>query len=300
MAQESNGTAVMVQGRIVWGSGDLFKGQLQTEFGTKIPKLNKTTGEQMIQYGFGLAVPVTAFAALGPGQPGEIWNVIHNEAYTLYPSRQMPPAFAWKYKKGDTDLDDKGVPFSQREGYAGHVVFACTTNIPIKWFKFENGMNVLVNEGIKCGDYVNVQLSVRAHGPIGQGKPGLYLNPNAVQFLGFGKEIVNTPSGDQIFGTGMPQVPQGASATPLVPQGGLLVPAQPQYQQPPQPVGPVVPQYQQPPALPPQPHFGVVPQGLQPPPGGQPVGPAQPQWGQPAQPQYQQPVGMPTFPQVPQ
>lgn len=273
----ANGRTVMVQGRIVWVSGDLFKGQLQTEFNSKVPKLNKA-GEQMKQYGFGLAVPKSVLNQVGEGQPGQIWAAIHEEAYTLYPSRQLPPSFAMKYKDGD-GIDDKGVPFSQREGYAGHLVFACTTSLPIKFFKFENGQNTVIGEGIKCGDYVNVQLNISAHPAQGQGKPGLYLNPYAVQFLGYGKEIINAPSGDQIFGLQAPTVPQGASATPLVPQGMIVPNTAPQAQQ-------YAPPVQQQVATP---HYGVLPQVHQPQsvqqqyaaPVQQQVAPLQ-QYGQPA------------------
>lgn len=282
MSQTSQGRTVMVQGRIVWTVGDLFKGRTKVDYNTKQPRRN-TAGEVMMEYGFGLAVPKANLAQTGPGQPGEIWAAIHAEAMTMFPTGQIPPSFAMKYKDGDSAIDEKGVPYSQREGYAGHLVFSCTTSLPIKFFRYENGANVLINEGIKCGDYVNVQLHIKAHGAQGQGKAGLYLNPNAVQFLGYGKEIINTPSGDQIFGTAAPPMPTGASATPLVPQAGTLVPPPgaaaplptpgypPQAAPMPQPAAPAV--------APATPHYGVLPQAHQPPPGGQP---------------------MPTYPQAPQ
>jgi hypothetical protein len=281
---ESNGKQVMVQGRIVWVSGDLFKGKLQTDMHTNAPRLNKA-GEQMRQYGFGLAVPKSVLGQTGKGEPGEIWAAIHEEAFTLFPSRQLPPAFAMKYKDGD-GIDDKGAPFSSREGYAGHLVFACTTSLPIKFFKWENGQNILINEGIKCGDYVNVQLSIKAHPAAGQAKAGLYLNPNAVQFLGFGKEIINTPSGDQIFGIQAP--PQMGSATPIAPPG-MLVP----QGQPPSYAAPVS-NYAPPAAAPVQPHYGVLPQAHQPAqaPMNNYAPPAMPQM--PVQPQ--QNAGFPAYP----
>ena len=271
---ESQGTTVMVQGRLVWCSGDLFKGKIKTEHNSNTPRVNPRTGEKMMEYGFGLAVPKSVLGQTAPGQPGEIWNVIHQEAYKLFPPpNQIPPGFAMKYKDGDT-ADEKGVPFAQRvdvkgvSTYAGHMVVACTTSLPIKFFKFDqaSGQNVMVNDGIKSGDYVSVQLTVKAHAAIGQGKAGLYLNPNAVQFLGFGEAIINAPSGDQIFGKQAPPLPMGASAVPLAPQQGLLVPSQAMPQ-----VAPV-------------PHHAVLPQQFQPQ-------------------QYQQPQpvqqAMPTIPGVP-
>jgi len=243
----------MVDGRIVWTVGSLFEGRIKTIFGTQQPRLNQQ-GETMKEYGFGLAVPKSVLNQVGAGQPGEIWSAIHEEAFTLYPSRQIPPAFAMKYKDGDTGIDDKGISLSQRKGYAGHLVFALTTSLPMKFFRWENGAYVQISDGIKCGDYVRVQVSVKAHAASGQGKPGLYLNPNAVLFLGYGEEIVNAPSAENIFGNQAPPVPAGASATPLAPQG---MPAMPQMQQQTYGAPPMQPQQV-------QPNYGVLPPQHQP------------------------------------
>ena len=245
----------MVSGRIVWVVGNLFSGAQKTDLNTKQPKIG-VDGKPIMEYGFGLAVSKAVLGQMGPGEPGEIWAAMHQEAYTLFPSRQIPPSFAMKYKDGDTAIDEKGVPYSQREGYAGHIVLACKTQIPIKYYRYENGQNILTNEGIKCGDYIEVQLSVKAHAATGQAKSGLYLNPLAVRFLGYGKEIVNRPSGDQIFGATAPVIPQGASATPIA-TGNFIVPTESPVQQ--QQFAPP-PIQQQAPA----PHYGVVPQQFQP------------------------------------
>ena len=264
---ESNGTNVMVQGRIVWTSGKLFEGRPKVDQLTKAPRLN-AKGEQQIEYGFGLAIPKSVLNDHGPGRPGEVWAALNREAAGVYPNGQVPPGFAMKFKDGDT-IDDKGRPFAEREGYAGHIVLACTTTIPIKFFRFENGQNFQVNDGIKCGDYVNVQLNIKGHPATGQAKAGLYVNPNAVQFVAYGKEIVNAPSGDQIFGAVAPVIPQGGSATPIAPTGGFLTPPQ-GFQQPQQQAAPSFAQPGYPPqvpqqAAPPAPHFGVLPPQHQPP-----------------------------------
>ena len=301
------GKQVMVQGRIVWVQGDLFKGRGKTDFNTKQPIIDPKTGTQKMEYGFGLAVPKSVLNQTGPGQPGEVWNAMHEEAFALFPSRQLPPAFAMKWKDGD-GIDDLGVSFAQREGYAGHIVLACTTSLPIKWFKNENGQNFLINEGIRCGDYVNVQLSIKAHPAVGTAKGGLYLNPNAVQFLGYGKEIINTPSGDQIFGTAAPAMPQGASATPIAPAGFITPQGVPNMA----PGMGVVPMPGQAPA----PHYGVLPPQYAPqgapqhvpnfaPPVGQPqtgMVPPYPQQsaGGFAPPAYPSSSGMPPLPGIPQ
>lgn len=285
---DANGTTVMCQGRIVWTSGKTpFTGKPKVDQTTKQPRLGKNN-EPLIEYGFGLAVPKESLQA---GQVNaDLWAAIHNEAFTLYPSRQIPPAFAWKYKDGD-GIDHNGVSFAQREGHAGHMIFACTTTIPVKFFRHENGVTNMVNDGIKCGDYVQVQLGVKAHAAHGQGKPGLYLNPNAALFLREGKEIVNAPSGEQIFGASAPAVPAWVPAAPpmqqFAPPTGQPTFANPGYGAPPA----FNPSMQQAPSVAPpptaQPHYGVLPAAhqpqMQPPMQQAPMGYAPPQ-----QPQYQQ------------
>lgn len=230
----STGKTVMVQGRLVQVYGDLFAGAVAKIYGTQSPKLNKQ-GQPYKEYGFSLAVPKSACA--------DVWAAMHEVAYTLFPNRQIPPNFHMKFKDGDTGTDDQGRPLNTREGYAGCIVLTCKTSAaPIKFFRNENGTNIMINEGIKCGDYVNVQLTINAHAGV---NAGLYLNPNAVQFLGYGAPIVTAPSGDQIFGTQAPAMPPGASAMPIAPTG-MLVP-------------------QQPPMAPAQPHYGVLPPQYVPP-----------------------------------
>lgn len=233
----SQGRDVIIQGRIVWTAGDLFKGKPEFIFGTKTPKLDKT-GKQMTMFGFGLAVPKTI-----NGQPNpELQNMMaamQSEALQVYQNGNVPPSFAWKYKDGD-GIDDKGIPFSQRDGYKDCIVFNLTSYQAIRWFKWENGSNVQIDTGVKCGDYVKVQIHAKAHGPVGQGKPGMYLNPNLVQLVGYGTEIISkTVDADSVFGNSAPVAPQGAMAQPPAPP----FPVQQQVQQ--QPYPGVLPQHMQ-------------------------------------------------------
>jgi len=257
----STGVTTMCQGRIVWTSGDLFKGKPKLDQNTKQPRTN-AQGEPMIEYGFGLAVPKSVLDQVGEGQPGHVWAAMHEEAYKLYPSKQLPPGFAMKFKDGD-GVDHKGQSYSTRQGHAGHIVLACTTTIPIKWFKYENGQNILVNEGIKCGDYVNVQLQIKSHPAMGQGKAGLYLNPMAVQLIGYGEAIVNAPSGDQIFGGAAPVAPQGATEMPTAPMGQAMLTPQ---------TATAAPM----PNAAPAPNYGVLPEQHQPSTQAAPAAPAVP------------------------
>jgi hypothetical protein len=123
-----------------------------------------------------------------------------------------------------------------------------TSAFPPKFFKGEMVGNekvyTMINSGIKCGDYVRVQAGFE----INKGaNSSLYINPNAVEFVGVGEEIVNMPSGAQIFGAAKPaMLPPGVTAPSAVAAASSFAPpAQPNYN--------VVPQQFAPPAQPQQP-----------------------------------------------
>ncbi|MGL4556634.1 MAG: hypothetical protein ACRCV5_03975, partial [Afipia sp.] len=189
----------MVIGRLVWLVGDLFTGRVKIDEETRQPVISTKTNQPVQEYGFGLAIPESAFANNAQGAT-DLWNALLKEAMGIFPNGSFPPDFAWKFKR-PTDKDKNGVEYAQRKGYAGHLVFACTTQQPIRFYRFENGVNTQINNGIKCGDYVEVQLSIKGHASKGtRGKPGLYINPLMVRFNSWGEEIINIPSGDQVFG----------------------------------------------------------------------------------------------------
>lgn len=302
MSNALEGKQIMVQGRVVWTVGkSIFEAKAKLDQNTKQPRMNKL-GQPMMEFGFGLAVPKNVPGATV--QPiAEIWNAMHEVAFQLYPARQLPPAFAMKYKDGD-QVNHQGQPYPKE--HKGHLVFACTTTIAPKFFRHDGTNYVMINEGIQCGDYVQVQLTIKAHLAHGQGKPGLYLNPNSVLFIGHGEPIINTPSGEAIWGQQAPAMYPGSSATPIAPAGFQGVPQAPQpYAQPAgfAPPGAPPQQFQPPQAPQPQPHYGVLPQQFQPPQAPQPQPQVQPynpmQAPQPPQ-QYVPAVApaqaMPSFP----
>ena len=287
-AANPQGTAALVQGRIVWMLGKLAEGRQKVNDKTKQPEFDQT-GKPIIEYGFGLAVPKAISPQTGRSPAEDLKRVLENEARTLFATGHIPQNFSLKFKDGDTDVDPSGVPYSQREGYAGHIVLACTTRIPLKLFRYEGGNNIMVNDGFKNGDYVNVQINVKAHPAVGQGKAGIYVNPQAVQFVQAGPEIINTPSGDQVFGQQAPSYAGQALPYngPQMPMQGQPAPQNQGYQQQaPAPQQQYAPNPQQPPMnqgyqqQAPNPHYGVLPQNLQPQQGQQQM---------PQQGQYQQP-----------
>lgn len=299
---QNEGISLVTQGRIVWTIGKtLFEGKVKTNMQTKQVILDQKTGQPVVEYGFGLAIPkMDPRTNQFTEQYVAIYQALHGQAMSLYPSGHLPKDFAIKYKDGDTDIDDKGVPYSQREGYANHIVVACTTRIPLKFFRFEGGNNIMVNDGIKCGDYVNVQLTIKAHPAVGQAKAGLYVNPFAVQLIQSGQEIINTPSADTIFGNALPAY-AGQVVAPTAPQMPAMMPQQAPMQ-PQQPMVPQAPAMPQQPVAAPQPHYGVLPNAVNP--AMAPQAPAMPQQPQaPMAPQApmmpQQPVAAPQMPHNP-
>lgn len=248
--QSSEGTPILVQGRIVWAVGnDLFKGEHQKDDRTKQLRFNQD-GSPKMSYGLGLALTIES---LQPGGANaHFWPTLLAEVAKLYPNG-TPQEFAWKYKDGNTAVDREGKPYRDREGYADCIVLSCTTTWPVKFFVWEqNSGNIQVNEGINPGDYVNVQLSAVVHAPIGQGKPGVYLNPLAVQLVTKGKPIVGkTVNPDTFFGNSAPALPPGVVPVPLSSPTGqqMLVPTGMPGQQP---------------VAQPAPHYGVLPGQHQP------------------------------------
>ena len=274
-------------GRIVWGHP--CRPRDKTDDNNM--KVMKADGSGPVQqWSFGVAFPKADFQA-------HIWPMLHQEAATGYPNG-APGNFAWKYVDGD-GVDNKGVPFNSREGYAGCYVLAVSTELmapPI--FKFNGGKyDQLPAEALRCGDYVAVGLNIKLNVPRdAKKKPSLYVNPLAIEHVGYGTEIVSTGSVDPsaMFKGAQHQLPAGASATPIGGGGMVGMPGmqQPAMMQQPQtaPMG-GMPGMQPAPA----PEFLQQPQTA--PMGGMPGQPAMGMPGQPAMGMPGQPaMGMPGQP----
>lgn len=258
-------TEFIATGRIVWGNP--AKAKIKTDPRTKQPKLDNQ-GKQIQVWNFGLAIPKQEF--------GAVYQALQREAMSAFPSG-VPQGFAWKFKDGDTDVDKKGKPYRDREGYPGCCVLTVSTEaFAPQIYKFENGAyHQLPPEAIKCGDYVAVKVTCVFNKATGTNTPGLYINPNGIVFVGYGQEITSGQDPDEMFqGYNFGALPVGASATPVMvgaplpvgmaPQGGYA--AAPVYAPQPAPVAgyPAAPVYapQPAPAGAPQP-YGMpgIPQG---------------------------------------
>jgi hypothetical protein len=137
-------------------------------------------------------------------------------------------------------------PFNQREGYAGCFVLTISTEAfapPI--YKLENGAyRQMKPEEIKTGDYVALALSLKVNVATGTNTPSLYINPVAIEHVGYGQEIQSVGAVDPnaVFGGQQRALPPGASATPLAPAAGTGMPGtMPGMMPPPAPMAPPAP-----------------------------------------------------------
>lgn len=206
--------------RVVWGHPAKLEGK--TDPDTKQPVMKKDgSGQQAQVCSFGLAIPKDAFAA-------QVWPYMDAEAKSVYPNG-APQKFSWKYKDGDTATDSKGNPYNQMEGRAGCYILTISTEAfapPV--YKLENGVyrQLQANE-IKCGDYVAVGVEIKANVPkSATHTPGLYINPKAVELVGYGSEIRSVGVDPMaMFGGQQRQLPPGASLTPQATPGAPMMPA---------------------------------------------------------------------------
>lgn len=278
-------------GRIVWGNP--LNGRKKTDNNNNV--ILGDDGQPIMQWAFGVAFP--------KNESGGLIQAMQQEAASVFPNG-IPNNFAWKLKDGD-GLDDQGKPMANREGHAGNYILAISTEaFAPKCVRLNGNTYSEMMEGIKTGDYVRVALNLKAHAGkqgVRGSVPGLYVNPQLIEFIGYGEAIIAGPDPMAVFGGQHVALPPGASAVPTAsgPMPG---------QQPMQGVMPVNPSQQ--PGMPMGSVPGAVPQGMQPvastvpvqtayPSSGQPVA-QQPQPGYPANPMPgNAPAGVPGAVQQP-
>ena len=204
-----------IPGRIVFGHP--AKSTVKTDQATRQPVIRN--GQQVEQWVFGVAFPKDAFAQ-------NVYPHMDAEVKTLFPNG-APPSFSWKYKDGD-GVDRQGKPYSERPGYAGcYVLTVSTEAFAPPLYKDVGGQWVQMQPNeIKCGDFVGLVLDLKANAPQNASHtPGLYVNPKAVIFVGYGEEIVPRASFDpNTLGAVQFQPVAGMSTTPIVPMGQAGIP----------------------------------------------------------------------------
>lgn len=226
-------------GRIVQGNG--LVGSPQFVQGTQTPKLN-AKGEQQVNW-----YVTVAFDKANP-KTQEMITAIQTEAARLFPALfpygyqpaaradTQPPLnaggcirndFAFKLLDGD-GYDANGKAHALKEGFKGcwivkistyagamRIVNGLNNNAPITEVGKEPGK-------IKTGDFVICCLDINTNGWKGdaQSKPGIYMNPDLLQLVGYGDEIISGPNADEMLkgaaAAAGGYVPAGMSTTPTV------------------------------------------------------------------------------------
>lgn len=232
MTQQDKQQLLTPVGRMV--QGHPFEEQTKDMAGK--PLMTKD-GKPRVKYFIAIAIPKT-----DPAWPA-FWAEIYNKGAASWPGGQYKlPTFAWKVADGDAHPD--------KEGFAGHwIVKASGSFAPRVYTRGGTGL-ITEKTGIKRGDYVRIYLSIVSNQD--GSKPGLYLNPQMVELIGYGQEIQGGPDGAQVFG-GAPvtALPPGASATPVAPTTAIAPPGgAPAAAAPPLPGGPAAPAAGNPPAPP--------------------------------------------------
>jgi len=252
-------TELTISGRIIWSlSPNSNPMERITSKSKEGQIIYDKVGQPQTKTVFSLAIPKNSpqIAMLQQAQTAEM--------YKLYPSGQVPKTFAYKMIDGDVDIDDKGKPYSLREGHAGHMVVSFSSIWPVKWYQYDGANFNEINAGVKVGDYVDVNFTITAHGPSPKGGvAGFYMEPKAVLFTGVGdpivKKAVTTFDPSRAFGGQQPQAVQQAAPQQFAPQAAFAQP-QPQAVQPAQVQPMTQPQgFAQQPMTQPQPHYAGLP-----------------------------------------
>ncbi len=197
-------------GRIVMGS--IAEGRTTDQQGRPLTTLQ---GQPKTQYFIGLAVPKNSpdwepfwqqIVAIGQRDwPGGQWNT---------------PGFAWKVLDGDTVQNNPHC--------AGHYLIKMTSGFAPTCVDTAN--NPIDPTIVKRGYWVRCYVGVK--GNDNTQKPGVYVNHELIQLVGYGEEIVGGTDPNQAFAQPVAHMPAGVSQTPVAPAADPTQPAPAQPAQP--------------------------------------------------------------------
>lgn len=203
-------------GRLVQGSP--FEANTTDAAGKPLRDLQ---GNPKVNYFLALAI-----AKNDPGWPA-FKQQLDAVAAQAFPNHYQLPTFSNKITDGDsTEVDQNGNRPCDKEGFPGHWIVRFSSGFAPEVYT-KGGAAIITNpKEIKRGDYVRVYCSTSGNG--NAQKPGIYINLNMVEQIGYGEEITSGPSGASVFG-GAPaaHVPQGMSATPVAPSTPMAAPGAP-------------------------------------------------------------------------
>lgn len=208
-------------GRIV--QGHPMKQQAKTDKKTKQPKLGRD-GKPLYEYFCALAIPKPQFE-----QHLRQW--FDHAARTFWPQGQWQRRdFAWKFVDGDsTEVNQANRRWCDYEGYPGHFVLSLRSGFAYQ-IVAPDGVTPIVDETkIKCGDFARAYIRVNGNAAEADQKPGLYLNPQFLQLMGYGEQIRGNGQIDAVAviraAGAPPPLPPGANPVPVAPGAASQRPA---------------------------------------------------------------------------
>lgn len=219
--------------------GNLFEPNTTDQQGDPLVyKSGVNKGQPRVEYFFAVA-----FAKNDPAWPA-FEKQIRDEAKAGFPhlfdvnGQCVNPNFAFKILDGD-GRDTNGKLNSEKPGFAGHWVVRFSGGYPPKVYHkghYAQHEQITNAAEVRRGYFIQVSGTIKPNGD--NQKPGLYLNHNLVQMVGYGEEIVSGPDANEVFGNAQAALPAGASATPMAAPAQAAPAPQPQAAPAPQPQAP--------------------------------------------------------------
>lgn len=210
--------------QIITPIGRLVQGSVHTPNTTDMEgkplvyKSGANAGQPRQEYFFALAIEKNnpEWAALGK----TLFDVARQAFPQLFDAQGncLHPGFSWKFKDGD-GVDANGKRNDTKEGWKGCWVLTFRGSQPPQCTQHGRIVDPKI---VRTGHYVRVLASVEGNGGgtgAGISKPGLYINHQGIDYVGFGSEIVGGPDAVAEFAKA-PQAqwrPQGMSDTPVGP-----------------------------------------------------------------------------------
>ena len=200
-----------------WVQGSPFKGQTTNMEGQPLVyKSGPNAGQPRTQY-----FMAVAFAKTDPQWPAfeQLLKSVAAASFGhLFPQGAAGPCshpgFAYKIVDGD-GVDQTGKSNASKEGFAGHWVVRFSSGFAPQVFpngKYSPMDRLTETSGCVCGHYVRVSGTIDGNGD--RTKPGLYVNMQMVEHVGFGDPIMVGPDPRSVFGATPAVLPPGARPTP--------------------------------------------------------------------------------------
>jgi hypothetical protein len=218
-------------GRLV--QGDCFNGNDKDQKGVPLTiKTGPNKGQPTKKYFQAIAFPKNDPAIMA--QFGELYGNLTAEGKAGYPQffdaqgNCTHPRFALKVVDGD-GIDQDGQPNNKKEGFAGHWILKCSSTYPPRCFadgKYDPSQVLTPDQSsrIKRGYFVRVAGTIAPN--TGSEVPGVYVNANMVELIGYGPEITSGPQAQAVFGAApVAAMPAGMSSTPMAPPGATGQPS---------------------------------------------------------------------------